>query len=190
MKKEIIINSSIGETRIAIVENGQLVELFVEQPEHERMVGDIYLGKVVNVVQGMQAAFVDIGHKQDAFLHFSDIGDEIVEYKSLLNLGANDRPKKKTNHRPVPKEGQEILVQIIKEPINKKGARITTELSFPGRFIVLVPNSDTVGVSKKIYRLKEKRYLKKTVNAIRPKGFGVIVRTVAENKDEGQLGRK
>ncbi len=187
MKKEIIINSSIGETRIAIVENGQLVELFVEQPEHGRMVGDIYLGKVVNVVQGMQAAFVDIGHKQDAFLHFSDIGDELVEYKSLLNLGGKSQPRKKSGQRPIPKEGQEILVQIIKEPISKKGARITTELSFPGRYIVLVPNSDTVGVSKKIYRLKEKRLLKKTVSSIRPEGFGIIVRTVAENKDESQL---
>ena len=85
MKKEIINNSSIGETRIAILEQGKLTELFIERPEHERMVGDIYLGKVVNVVQGMHAAFVDIGYKQDAFLHFSDIGDRLVDYKDYIN---------------------------------------------------------------------------------------------------------
>lgn len=187
MKKEIIINTSVGETRIAILEKRQLVELFVEQPEHERMVGDIYLGKVVNVVQGMQAAFVDIGHQQDAFLHFSDIGNVLLDYRSFLNLNGHRKPNRRTNYRPVPKEGQEILVQIIKEPIARKGARVTTDLSFPGRFLVLVPNSDVVGVSKKIYKLKEKRNLKKIVRELKPPGFGVIVRTVAENKSEKLL---
>ncbi|MFQ5602889.1 MAG: ribonuclease E/G [bacterium] len=184
MKNEIIINSSIGETRIAILENGRLVELFVEQPENERMVGDIYLGKVVNVVRGMHAAFVNIGQKQDAFLHFSDIGDRLAEYKSFIEIDGSRNAKKSRPRRSLPKEGQELLVQIIKEPINNKGARISTELSFPGRFLVLVPNSDIVGVSKKIYSVKEKRKLKKIIRKIKPDGFGLIVRTVAENKDE------
>lgn len=187
MKKEIYISSSISETRIAIVENGQLVELFVERPEHERMVGDIYLGKVVNVVQGMHAAFVDIGHEQDAFLHFSDIGDVLAEYDAFIDLNGKKEAVKNRKSRPIPKQGQEILVQIIKEPISNKGARVSTELSFPGRFLVLVPNSDVVGVSRKIYRVQEKRHLKKIVRDMKPDGFGVIVRTVAENKDEKTL---
>jgi ribonuclease G len=187
MKKEIIINSSVGETRIAILENGRLVELFVEQPENERMVGDIYLGKVVNVVQGMHAAFVDIGQSQDAFLHFSDIGDVLAEYKDFVELENSRDGKKTKTQRPIPKEGQELLVQIIKEPISKKGARISTELSLPGRFLVLVPQSDVVGVSKKIYSIKEKRRLKKLAREIKPEGFGVIVRTVAEGKDRNTL---
>ncbi len=187
MKKEIVINSSIGETRTAIVENRKLVELFVEQPENERMVGDIYVGRVVNVVKGMQAAFVDIGHKQDAFLHFSDIGDVLLDYKSFIKLSAPVSSAKRSNRRPIPREGQEILVQIIKEPISRKGARVTTELSFPGRFLVLVPNSDVVGISKKIFKIKEKRNLKKIVRGLRPDGFGVIVRTVAENTSENVI---
>lgn len=187
MKKEIIINSSIGETRIAILEDKKLVELFVEQSEHERMVGDIYLGRVVNVVQGMSAAFVDIGHEQDAFLHFSDIGSVLVDYKSYLSLNGNRGHSKGSNSRPIPREGQEILVQIIKEPIARKGARITTDLSLPGRFLVLVPNSDIAGVSKKIYRVKEKRNLKKSLRELKPEGFGVIARTVAENKSDEVL---
>ncbi|RMF64953.1 MAG: Rne/Rng family ribonuclease [Calditrichaeota bacterium] len=187
MKKEIFINSSIGETRIAIVENGKLVELFVEQPEHERMVGDIYLGKVVNVVEGMHAAFVNIGMEQDAFLHFSDIGDTLVEYGEFVELNGKSRPNNRRRPRPIPKEGQEILVQVIKEPIGNKGARVTTQLSFPGRFLVLVPNSDIVGVSKKIYRLKQKKTLKRIAREIKPPGFGLIVRTVAETTQEQAL---
>ncbi len=187
MNKEILINCAIGETRIAILENGKLVELFVEHPENERMVGDIYLGKVVNVVQGMHAAFVDIGLGQDAFLHFSDIGNYLADYRSFVELEGARNNKKERPRRPVPKEGQKLLVQIIKEPINNKGPRISTELSFPGRFLVLVPNSDIVGVSKKIGNPAEKRKLKKLCRQIRPEGFGLIVRTVAENKDEETL---
>ncbi|HEX9654012.1 MAG TPA: Rne/Rng family ribonuclease [bacterium] len=187
MRKEIIINCSIGETRIAIVEDGRLAELFVEQPENERMVGDIYLGKVVNVVKGMHAAFVDIGHDQDAFLHFSDIGDTLADYKSFIDIDSTFENNKPTSTRPIPREGQEILVQVIKEPISRKGARISSELSFPGRFIVLVPNSDVVGVSKKIGSIKEKKRLKSLIRAIKPKGFGLIARTVAEYKDETAL---
>jgi ribonuclease G len=186
MRKEIVINASIGETRIAIVEDGRLAELFVEQPENERMVGDIYLGKVVNVVKGMHAAFIDIGHDQDAFLHFSDIGETLAEYKSFIDIDTNYESAK-PKFRPIPREGQEILVQVIKEPISRKGARVSTELSFPGRFIVLVPNSDVIGVSKKIDSVKEKKRLKSVIREIRPNGFGIIVRTVAEQKNEEML---
>ena len=183
MKKDIIFNLSIGETRVAILENGRLAELFVERPENERMVGDVYVGKVVNVVHGIQAAFVDIGHTQDAFLHFSDIGDILAEYNAFVDLERARNDVKDKSQRPVPKERQEILVQIIKEPISNKGARVSTEISIPGRFLVLVPKSEVIGVSRKIFSLKEKKRLKKIVRGIKPEGFGVIIRTVAENKD-------
>ncbi len=185
--KEILINSTMGETRVAILEDGKLVELDVELSESERMVGDIYLGRVVNVVRGMKAAFVDIGQEQDAFLHFSDIGQTLDEYGTYLELDSVKRQPQKSYRRPVPKDGQEILVQIIKEPISKKGSRITSEISIPGRFFVLVPNSHTTGVSKKISDSRERRRLKQIARDCCPEGFGVIIRTVAEYKDEKVL---
>lgn len=186
-KKEIFINSTMSETRIALLEDGKLVELYVELPENERMVGDIYLGRVVNVVRGMRAAFVDIGQEQDAFLHFSDIGQILAEYGAYLDLETASTESFKSNRRPIPKDGQEILVQIIKEPISKKGSRITTEISLAGRFFVLMPYSDMIGVSRKVSDLKEKRRLKNLVRKMRPRGFGVIIRTVAAGKDERLL---
>lgn len=186
MTKEIIINASIGETRIAILEEKRLVELFVEKPDRERMVGDIYLGKVVNVVKGMRAAFVNIGHKQDAFLHFSDIGETFSTVSSLVE--GDEDEKVEHSFRPDQiKAGQEILVQIIKEPISTKGSRLTTEISIPGRFTVLVPDSSVVGVSKKIDSIKERRRIRKLAKSVRPDGFGVIVRTVAEGRDDDVL---
>ena len=186
MSKEIIINASIGETRIAILEDKKLVELFVEKPERERMVGDIFLGKVVNVVKGMRAAFVNIGQKQDAFLHFSDIGESFSTVSAMI-----DREEENHVDVDIPPEqmkvGQEILVQIIKEPISTKGCRLTTQISIPGRFTVLVPNSSIVGISKKIESIKERRRLKKLARSVRPEGFGVIVRTVAEGRDDEVL---
>ena len=139
MNKEIIINSSLGETRIAILEDGKLVELFVEKPERERMVGDIYLGKVVNVVKGMRAAFVNIGQKQDAFLHFSDIGESFSTVSAIIDRGEDNHVQEVIPPEQI-KVGQEILVQIIKEPISTKGSRLTTQISIPGRFTVLFPN--------------------------------------------------
>jgi len=186
MNKEIIINSSLGETRIAILEDGKLVELFAEKPERERMVGDIYLGKVVNVVKGMRAAFVNIGQRQDAFLHFSDIGESFSTVSAII-----DRDEENHVEEEFPPEairvGQEILVQIIKEPISNKGSRLTTQISIPGRFCVLVPKSSMVGVSKKIDSLKERRKLRKIAKGLRPDGFGIIVRTVAEGRHEPVL---
>lgn len=189
MKKDIIINSSIAETRIAILEDNKLVELFAERPENERMVGDIYFGRVAKVVPGMQAAFVNIGMKQDAFLHFSDVGDTVREYSSTIDVGDRPkRPRKRVERRePLLKTNQEILVQITKEPIANKGARITAELSLPGRFLVLVPDDSMIGVSRKISDRKEKRKLKNLARQIRPKGFGLIIRTVAEGKTEVEL---
>lgn len=203
MKKEIIINSTAAETRIAIVEDERLVEIFVERPEKERMVGDIYKGRVAKVLPGMKAAFVNVGMKQDSFLHFSDIGDNTHEYAALADEDESDEfeqvPAKQTAHQKVIhnhdshgrflRTGQEILVQIIKEPIYNKGARVTSEISIPGRFTVLIPNdpSEMIGISRKIINVPERKRLKKLTREIRPPGFGVIVRTNAEGKDEEVL---
>jgi ribonuclease G len=190
MAKEIIINVSIGETRIAILENSMLVELFFERSEEERMVGDIYLGRVAKVVKGMQAAFIDIGLQQDAFLHFSDIGENTTDLACLLN-GTDRNQRKARKHfnesDPNLRQGQKILVQVTKEPIAHKGARVTTNIALPGRFLVLVPGDSRVGISRKIGHRKEKYRLKKLGRVLRPQGFGLVIRTVSEGRDEASL---
>jgi ribonuclease G len=229
MRKEIIINATANEIRIAITEDKKLAELYVETPEKERMVGDIYLGKVAKVMPGIRAAFIDIGLKQDAFLHFSDIGDSLNEYSSLIgdddadvdtDEGGDDdepspdgspseQPKPQVASPPRPpaaspgaqpgrsngksyplpdlKSGQEIIIQVTKEPVGKKGVRVTSEVSLPGRFLVLLPFDGKIGVSKKMTNFKEKRRLRRIVRSILPPGFGVIIRTVAQEKDEAIL---
>ncbi|MBP6673218.1 MAG: Rne/Rng family ribonuclease [Bacteroidetes bacterium] len=207
MKKEILINSVGNEIRIAITEESRLAELFVETPEKERMVGDIYFGKVAKVMPGIQAAFIDIGLPQDAFLHFSDISDVQDEYNAILddeededdeeehqeNGGApapkkprpEKKPREEQRRKPVTlQKGQEIIVQITKEPVAKKGVRVTSQVSLPGRFLVLLPFDGKVGISKKISSFRERRRLRRLVRSILPAGFGVIVRTNAENQDE------
>lgn len=229
MKKEIIINSTANEIRIAITEENRLAELFVETPEKERLVGDIYLGKVAKVMAGIQAAFIDVGLQQDAFLHFSDIGASLGQYNAMIeedpevdtnedddeepgqpavtavapptNGGtavAVEPPPSRQNDRRDHRQrfdrqqrrnvnlnkGQDIIVQVTKEPVGKKGVRVTTEVSLPGRFLVLLPFDGKVGISKKISSFKEKRRLRKLVRSILPPTFGVIVRTNAENQDE------
>ncbi len=189
MKKDIIINVSFVETRIAILENNTLTELYFELAENERMVGDIYYGKVAKVVRGMQAAFINIGQKQDAFLHFSDIGENFSYYKELFEdkYSKNEQKgkghKRNTNDQYL-KVGQPILVQITKEPMANKGARVTTNISLPGRLIVLIPFDRMVGVSRKIYKRREKYRLKQIGRKIRPDGFGLVMRTVSEGKEE------
>ena len=154
MKKEIYISEGIGETRIAVKENGKLAEIHVDKQSRERTVGNIYKGVVENVIPGMQAAFVNIGKGNNAFLPFSEISDS--------ELIANSKDSKDSKEISVLlNPGQEIVVQVIKEPFDKKGARITTDLSIAGRFIVLVPNSKYVGVSKKMRDKYERRRLKK-----------------------------
>lgn len=189
MKKEIIINSTTSETRIAILEDGMLAELFVERPENERNVGDIYKGVVRKVLPGMRAAFVDIGWEMDAFLHFSDLGahqehlfdeengDEEISHHEGRVSGMELKPK------------QEILVQITKEPLGNKGPRVTSQISLPGRFMVLVPNENHIGVSRRVTDFKEKRRLKRTLKNIQVDGFGIIARTASAGKSEQDLAR-
>ncbi len=187
MKKDIIINVSSSETRIAILEDGALVEIYVEQPENERMVGDIYKGRVSNVVDAIQAAFVDIGLEQNGFLPFAEVGKELSTLSETVQETAKKRrrhPRRRRSEKKVRlKTGQEILVQVTKEPIGNKGTRLTSAISLPGRFLVLVPHENTIGVSRKIVNVKERRRLRMLAKSIRPDGFGLIIRTVAMDKD-------
>ena len=181
MNKEIFINESMGETRIAIQENNQLVEVYVEKQDNHRMVGNVYKGKVENVLPGMQAAFVDIGYDLNAFLPFSEIGsDEYIIEESGGKKGKNNKNFKYDNIEVDLKKDQEIYVQVIKEPFAGKGPRVTTEVSLPGRLLVLVPNANYIGISKKIWDKFERRRLKKVAQRLRVQNVGVIIRTVAE----------
>ncbi len=195
MKKELITNSTSSETRVALLEDGVLVNLFVERPEHERHVGDIYKGIVRRVMPGMQAAFVDIGWEMDGFIHFSDLFQAAVEMAEGMEMDEVSMPEKregkKRTFRPRPelKSGQEILVQIVKEPLGQKGPRLTSQVSLPGRFLVLVPGDNLVGVSKRIPDFKERRRLKAILKEVQPEGFGLILRTVGEGKSDDEIRR-
>ena len=215
MEKEIIINAANDEVRIAIFENSNLSEFLIEGYENERMLGNIYLGKIVRVIPGIRAAFVNIGQKQDAFLHFSDIGNKLEDYSSLIgddsdiddssddndsdeneefisdNSNEKNLYRENDSHQINPaaqlQKGQEIIVQVIKEPIGNKGVRVTSEVSIPGRYLVLMPFDKKIGVSRRISNFKEKKKLRKIVRSILHGGFGVIIRTVAEGIDEESL---
>jgi ribonuclease G len=208
MKREILINAAPRETRIAILEDGKLVELLVDRPDNRRMVGDIYLGRVDAVLPGIQAAFVDIGTEKSAFLHASDlvrqtadeaedededdddddVTDEPVEKK---NGNGNGRRAKAPPIQEALKRGQEILVQISKEPISTKGPRVTAQISLAGRFLVYIPDSSKVGVSRKIASSVERSRLKEQIQSILPdKSGGVIVRTVSEDVTPEMLQRE
>jgi len=201
MVKEIIINSTSTQTRVAITEDGNLVDFFVDYPENRRMVGDIYLGRIARVLPGIRAAFIDIGMKHDAFLHFSDIGERTQQLQDMLgdedtdlddeddsNGSTSTQVKPESNRTepqiPTLKKGQEILIQIIKEPVSNKGVRVTSSVSLPGRFCVLLPYDNKVGISKKIYDFKERKRLRYIARQIVPENYGLIIRTVAQKQDE------
>ncbi len=192
MRNEIVINVATNETRIAILEDGRLVELWVERPEKERMVGCIYKGLVTSVLPGMQAAFVDISLPKRAFLHVSDVTDSGLELSGFVDMPDEEELVQVQRGRGVPiqnllQKGQEILVQVIKEEIGTKGPRVTTQISLAGRFLVLIPNASHLGVSRKIENWSERRRLKKLAAAVKPEGFGLIVRTIGKGKDEKEF---
>lgn len=194
MKKEIVVNVGEHEIRIALVEDDKLVELHVERPENERMVGDMYKGKVTGIVSGMQAAFVEIGMEKAAFLHVSDIGLS-SDTGARYDIDAEEdevnadvlRKHRYENIESILSNGQEIAVQIIKEPIGTKGPRVTTDLSLPGRYSVLSPNSNYIRVSKKITNFAERRRLRRLVYDVKPEGVGIIVRTEGEGRTEKEF---
>lgn len=192
MKKEIVVNVGEHETRIALIESGKLVELHVERLDEQRMVGDIYKGRVSGVVAGMQAAFIEIGTEKAAFLHSSDIGiARKAGRRYSFEEDDNDlEVVRKHRHESIERvlaEGQEVLVQIIKEPIMTKGPRVTSDVSLPGRFSVLSPSGDYIRVSKKITDHSERKRLRKLVFDAKPEGVGIIVRTEGAGKTEREF---
>jgi len=202
MKRELLVNATPRETRVAIIEDGQLVELLVDRPDARRMVGDVYLGKVEAVLPGIQAAFVNIGTEKSAFLHAADVvvedaqvsddDDEDDEGGDDQSGGGGRRGRKEV--RPIQdllKRGQDILVQITKEPISTKGPRVTAQVSLAGRFLVYMPFASKVGVSRKIDERSERQRLRGMVGEMLPDNSGgVIVRTVSEDATKETFERE
>ncbi len=173
-KKEIAVAVYDGETRVAVLEQGILQEIFVEHADRRSIVGDIYKGRVQNVLPGMEAAFVDIGHNRNALLY---VGDIFVD---------KAKPGEKPDITKLLKPGQSVMVQVTKDPMGGKGARLTTYLSIPGRYLVLLPQVSTVGISHKLSE-EERERLRKLVDEVRPREVGLIVRTAAKDAEATEL---
>ncbi|MBP5386376.1 MAG: Rne/Rng family ribonuclease [Prevotella sp.] len=201
MTSEVVIDVRAKEISIALLEDKKLVEYQSEARSASFSVGNIYIAKVRKLMPGLNACFVDVGFERDAFLHYLDLGSQFNSYAKYLKQVQSDRKKlypiSKASRLPDLKKdgsiattltaGQEVLVQIVKEPISTKGPRLTGELSFAGRYLVLMPFNDKVSVSTKIKSGEERARLKQLIQSIKPKGFGVIVRTVAEGKRVAEL---
>lgn len=181
MINEIIVDVSVGEIRVGILEDKELAEIHIERRNLQGLVGNIYRGKVSSVLPGMQAAFIDIGYEKNAFLYVGDAipqkeysDDEIDVYRDYAEYNISD----------ILKVGQELTVQVIKEPIGTKGPRVSTHITLPGRNLVLLPNADYVGISRRIENDAERQKLKKIAEKLKPENMGLIVRTVSEGKEE------
>ncbi|MGN1384753.1 MAG: Rne/Rng family ribonuclease [Clostridia bacterium] len=183
--REILVNVDEQNNKtIVVVENGKLIEKYQENYEEERLEGNIYLGKVENVLLGMQAAFVDIGKEKNTFIHIRDIIP-----KASNETGNKNEPLNKHNIKNYIKTGMPILVQIKKDATSKKGARVSTHINLSGRYAVLMPNSNFITISKKIEKETEKNRLLKIVKEIVPQNYGIIIRTSAEEKSEEEIKR-
>jgi len=203
VSSELIIRTKDDAVDFALLKDGKLIELHREELENAFSVGDIFLAKIRKPVTGLNAAFVDVGYEKDAFLHYHDLGPQLRSLLKFIRGVRSNRTKdfslanfpfekdinKNGAINEVLKANQSILVQIVKEPISTKGPRISSELSLAGRYLVMVPFSDRVSVSQKISNRGEKDRLKRLVTSIKPKGFGVIIRTVAEGKKVAELDK-
>ena len=201
MTSEVVIDVQQKEISIALLEDKKLVEYQSEPREVSFSVGNVYMAKVKKLMPGLNACFVDVGFERDAFLHYLDLGSQFDSYAKYLKQVQSDRKKlypfAKASRLPDLKKdgsvqttltsGQEVLVQIVKEPISTKGPRLTCELSFAGRYLILIPFNDKVSVSSKIKSGEERARLKQLIHSIKPKNCGVIVRTVAEGKRVAEL---
>ena len=201
MNNELIIDVTPSEVVIALLNDKRLVELNREKSNNNFSVGDIYLGRVKKVMPGLNAAFVDVGYEKDAFLHYLDLGPQALSLNKFTKLVQTGKQTTSNlmyfKFEPdIQKDGkignilnsnQQVLIQIAKEPISTKGPRITTEISLAGRYLVLIPFSDKISVSQKIKTTEEKTRLKRLIQSIKPKNFGVIIRTVAEGKSVADL---
>ena len=183
MSKEIVVSTGPGETRAAVVEDGKLVEVHIERSAHQRHVGNIYKGRVENVLPGMQAAFVNIGLERNAFLYVDDALKAREGHFDDLDI----EDLKALSIRDLLRKNQDIIVQVTKEPIGTKGARVVTQVTLPGRNVVLMPTVNYVGVSRRITDDEERNRLKKVAGKGKPRKYGVIVRTAAEGKDEEEI---
>ncbi|MDC9723650.1 MAG: ribonuclease E/G [Urechidicola sp.] len=203
MKTELIIRSSSSDIDFALLKGGKLIELNKETNDNKISVGDIFLAKTGKTLTGLNAAFVNVGYQKDGFLHYHDLGAQLLSLSKFIK-GVNTGKQKdftlKNFHlekdidkggkiNDVLKTGQNLLVQIVKEPISTKGPRLNAELSIAGRYLVLVPFSNRISVSQKIGDNKEKERLKRLIKSIKPKNFGVIIRTVAKDKKVAELDR-
>jgi ribonuclease G len=201
VNSELVVDVQPSEISIALLEDKRLVEINHEGRQEQFAVGNIYIGKVKKIMPGLNAAFVDVGYEKDAFLHYLDLGSNFNTLYQFTTQILSDRKKvpaitkiklqpeieKSGSINDILKPGQEILVQVAKEPISTKGPRLTAEISIAGRFLVLIPFADKVSVSQKIKTEEERVRLKQLIQSIKPKGFGVIVRTVAEEKKVAEL---
>ncbi|MGH7273321.1 MAG: Rne/Rng family ribonuclease [Nitrospiria bacterium] len=198
MSMEIVINATKEETRVALLENKILTELFIDRKKDHGIVGNVYKGRVVKVLPGMQSAFVDIGHERAAFLHVADVADQTEEQAPPIDEEEDEKielepepPRRgKGNSHTIEEllqEGQEIVVQISKEPRGTKGPRVTTYLSLPGRYLVYMPTVNHVGVSRRIERDEERTRLKEMILRMRKPGAGYIIRTVSEGLSEEEF---
>jgi len=203
MNKELLIRSSSNNVDFALLKDGKLIEFHKDNDNTKFLVGDIYLAKVRKTMPALNAAFVNVGYKKDAFLHYHDLGPKFstlqkfvkgvssgkIKNFSINNYRFEDDIDKNGAIADVLSPNKSVLIQIVKEPISTKGPRVTSELSIAGRFLVLVPFSNRISISQKIENQKEKDRLKRLVKSISPKGFGVIIRTVAKGKKVAELDR-
>jgi len=203
VNNELIIRSSSTSVDFALLKDGKLIELHKDEEDNQFSVGDIFIAKIRKTVSGLNAAFVNVGYEKDAFLHYHDLGPQLptllkfvkrvstgkLKDFSLKNFPADKDIDKNGKIADAVKSNQSLLVQVVKEPISTKGPRISSELSIAGRYVVLVPFSDRISISQKIESREEKARLKRLMQSIRPKGFGVIVRTVAEGKMVAELDK-
>lgn len=201
MNNELYINATSSEVVIALLQDKRLKELNREKSDAGFSVGDILLGKVKKIMPGLNAAFVNVGHEKDAFLHYLDLGPQILSFNKFTTQAIQGQNKTHlledfSFEKEIAKAGkvnkilthnQNVLVQIMKEPISNKGPRITADISLPGRFLVLIPFSDKISISQKVRKLEERDRLRRLVQSIKPKNFGVIIRTVAEDKSVAEL---
>lgn len=203
MKTELIIRSNSSDIDFALLKDGRLTALNKESNSNKFSVGDIFLARIGKVLSGLNASFVNVGYAKDGFLHYHDLGAQLLSLNKFIKGISTGKIKDYTLKKfqlekdidkhgsivDVLKTGQNSLVQIVKEPISTKGPRMSSEISIAGRYMVLVPFSERVSVSQKITDLQEKERLKRLVRSIKPKGFGVIIRTVAENKKVAELDK-
>lgn len=195
MPSEILINATHEEIRVALLENGQVVEFYVERKRDASLVGNIYKGKALKILPGMQSAFIDIGLERAAFLYVADIRTDVEEYAPFLEDEdkseaveiVSRRGKSDLSIEELIQPGQEILVHVSKDPIGSKGARISSYITLAGRHLVLMPNVEHIGISRRISNEDERTRLKEIVESIKPKGYGLIIRTVSEGCTEEEL---